>query len=60
IGLGSQLKVVEINGEIWVLGLATGSVSLLHRYQPGEWKERDFQSTEKVDGNFLDYFKSKL
>lgn len=60
IGNGSQLKVVEVNGEIWVLGLATGSVNLLHRYQSDEWKEREVQSTEKEGGIFLDYFKSKL
>lgn len=60
IGNGSQLKVVEINGEIWVLGLATGSVNLLHRYQSDEWKERKIHTPEREGGNFLDYFKSKL
>lgn len=60
IGNGSQLKVVEVNGEIWILGLASGSVNLLHRYQSDEWKEREIQTTEKEDGNFLNYFKSKL
>lgn len=60
IGSGSQLKVVEVNGEIWVLGLTSGSVTLLHRYQSDEWKERKNESPEKETGNFLDYFKSKL
>lgn len=60
IGSGSQLKVVEVNGEIWVLGLATGCVNLLHRYQSDEWKERKIQAPEREGGSFLDYFKSKL
>lgn len=60
IGSGSQLKVVEVNNEIWILGLTANSVNLLHRYQSDEWKERKNPSPEKEDGKFLDYFRGKL
>lgn len=38
IGLGQEIKVIEINDEYWVLGVSSQSVNLLHRYQKDEWK----------------------
>jgi flagellar biogenesis protein FliO len=37
LGQGSQLKVIEINNEVWVMGVSDGSVNLLHRYGKDEW-----------------------
>lgn len=55
IGMGQEIKVIEINDEYWVLGISSQSVSLLHRYQKSEWKAADsFPSagTEKQDSSF--------
>ncbi len=60
IGSGAQIKVLEVNGEIWVLGVTSTSVNLLHRYDKDDWKDRELEISDKVDGNFLNYFKSKL
>lgn len=60
IGSGAHLKVVEVNGEIWVLGVTSASVNLLHRYQSNEWKEREVTAPKDIEGNFLEYFKKKL
>ncbi len=38
IGMGQEIKVIEINEEYWVLGVSSQSVNLLHRYQKDEWK----------------------
>lgn len=35
----SQLKFLEINEEIWVVGLSESGMNLLHRYPKEEWKE---------------------
>lgn len=35
----TQLKFVEVNEEVWVLGVSETGVSLLHRYPKDEWKE---------------------
>lgn len=61
LGQGSQLKIVEINQEIWVLGLTAGSLTLLHRYPKEQWNneesvpikpvEQDFKSMVKLFGN---------
>lgn len=37
LGQGAQLKIIEINNEVWVLGLTTGALTLLHRYSQDEW-----------------------
>lgn len=39
LGQGASLKIVEINEEIWVMGITEGSVNLLHRYSKEEWSE---------------------
>lgn len=47
LGQGAKLKIVEINNEIWVMGVTESSVNLLHRYSREEWKE---QLTEDPPG----------
>ncbi|MEX2479018.1 MAG: flagellar biosynthetic protein FliO [Gracilimonas sp.] len=45
----SQLKFVEVNEEVWVLGLGEHGVNLLHRYSKDEWKEgKDELSTDPL------------
>lgn len=44
LGQGSQLKFVEINHEVWVLGLTAGSVNLLHRVPKAEWTDEHTES----------------
>jgi flagellar biogenesis protein FliO len=44
LGQGAQLKFVEINNEVWVLGLTAGNVNLLHRVPKGEWTDEHTQS----------------
>ena len=63
LGQGSQLKFVEINNEVWVLGLTPTSLNLLHRVPREEWQEdqinkpdivsepRDFKSIYKLFNN---------
>lgn len=47
MGQGSQLKIVELNNEVWVLGVTPSSVTLLHRYAKEEWEaNKDNQSLE--------------
>lgn len=36
---GQQLKILEINEEVWVLGTGSGGITLLHRYPADQWKE---------------------
>lgn len=40
LGENSQLKFLEINEEIWVVGMSENGINLLHRYPKAEWKER--------------------
>lgn len=63
IGQGIQLRIVEINEEIWILGVSPSSVNLLHKYSKDEWKPpakipqgeeisgSDFNSILKMLGN---------
>ncbi|MCR9133441.1 MAG: flagellar biosynthetic protein FliO [bacterium] len=62
IGQGVQMKVLEINEEIWVVGVSANAINLLHRYPKNEWKskpakqeeelsESDFNSIYKMLGN---------
>lgn len=58
-GHGVTLRVVELNGEIWVLGLTSSSVNLLHRYRKEEWMEKMPEQEAEVttENSFLDHFK---
>ena len=62
IGQGVQMKVLEINEEIWVVGVTANAINLLHRYPKNEWKsmptkqekelsDSDFNSIYKMLGN---------
>jgi flagellar biogenesis protein FliO len=39
LGENSQLKFLEINEEIWIIGMSENGINLLHRYPKSEWKE---------------------
>ncbi len=41
LGQGAQLKFVEINNEVWVIGVSTGSLNLMHRIPRDEWNENE-------------------
>ncbi|MGN8226763.1 flagellar biosynthetic protein FliO [Gracilimonas sp. BCB1] len=41
LGQGAQLKFVEINNEVWVMGMTAGSLNLLHRIPKSEWNENE-------------------
>ena len=61
LGEGAQLKIIEINEEIWVLGVTTNTVNLLHTYPKSEWKEQVSQSEKKSGSeSFRKIFGSKL
>lgn len=45
----AQLKFVEVNDEVWVLGLGEHGINLLHRYPKGEWNENRLGTAEKLD-----------
>lgn len=58
LGPGQFLKVMEINDEIWILGVGSGAVNLLHRYDKNEWKERSAPIEQPVENQgFLKMFK---
>lgn len=60
IGQGAQLKIIEINDEIWVLGISANAVNLLHRYTKQDWhpsKLSDPDSKVAPDNNFNSIFK---
>ncbi|MFP8488649.1 flagellar biosynthetic protein FliO [Gracilimonas sp. Q87] len=41
----AQLKFIEINEEVWIVGVAETGVNLLHRYSKEEWKEGETENT---------------
>lgn len=42
LGSGNELKIMDINGEVWVVGVSLqGPVQLLHRYSQEEWVEAE-------------------
>ncbi len=60
IGQGTQMKVLEINNEIWVVGVTANSINLLHRYPKEEWKSKSTptkQETEMSESDFNSIFK---
>lgn len=58
LGQGAQLKVIEINDEIWVMGVTEGSVSLLHRYAKEDWAGK-IESGEPIESSFYKMFKGE-
>ncbi|MCH8557592.1 MAG: flagellar biosynthetic protein FliO [Balneolia bacterium] len=59
IGQGAQLKILEMNEEIWVLGVTSSQVNLLHRYPKSEWKGT-IKPVKKTDSNFYKLLKNKI
>lgn len=59
LGNGAQLKIVELNGEIWVMGVTQQSVNLLHRYSKDEWNEEKepFEVPSEDDNSFSAIFR---
>lgn len=61
LGQGAQIKVVEMNDEIWVIGITSSQINLLHRYNEDEWKYKNEISSESgADNSFYNLFKKKL
>ncbi|WP_340103525.1 flagellar biosynthetic protein FliO [Rhodohalobacter sp. 8-1] len=58
LGQGAQLKVIEINDEIWVMSVTEGSVSLLHRYAKEDWKGK-IEHGEPIESSFYKMFKGE-
>lgn len=56
LGQGAQLKIVEINEEIWVMGVTTNNVTLLHRYPRNEWTGT-IEDPESDDSSFYQMFR---
>jgi flagellar biogenesis protein FliO len=59
LGEGVSLKIIKINQEVWVLGVTSQSVKLLHRYNENEWNEEMPVQNMKQE-NFMETFKKKL
>ncbi|REL38670.1 hypothetical protein DYD21_01600 [Rhodohalobacter sp. SW132] len=59
LGQGAQLKIVEINNEIWVMGITGSSVNLLHRYSRDEWTEKVEQEEPREESTFYKLFKGE-
>ena len=60
IGQGVQIKILEINEEMWILGVTSNSINLLHRYKKNEWhlsKIPDPDSEEISESDFNSIFK---
>ncbi|SHG14491.1 Flagellar biogenesis protein FliO [Fodinibius roseus] len=62
LGEGGQLKIIRMNSEVWVLGVTSASVNLLHRYAEDEWKETKdaYQTADTGTYTFGSLFRSKL
>ena len=56
---GNQLKILEVNDEIWILGISSGSIRLLHRYTKEEWKEPVSSDPKAGDRSFYNMFSGK-
>lgn len=61
LGQGAQIKVIEMNEEIWVIGITSSQINLLHRYSKDQWKDKmETPSEHGNDNNFYNLFKKKL
>jgi len=59
LGQGAQIKVIALNEEVWVMGITSTQINLLHRYSKEEWKHQVDHQTE-ADKSFYHVFKNKL
>lgn len=60
LGEGAKLKIIEINEEVWVVGVTSNSVNLLHRYTQEEWKEETHEQDSENKDLFGKLFKSQM
>lgn len=60
LGEGAKLKIIQINKEIWVVGVTSSSVNLLHRYSQEEWKEKNQEQDPENKDVFRKLFKSQM
>ncbi len=58
VGPGHQIKILEINEEVWVMGISPDAITLLHRYPKEEWKEPEPPKAGE-DRRFYDMFSGK-
>ncbi len=58
ISPGHELKVMEVNEEIWLLGISSGSIRLLHRYPKEKWKEPEISENQQGQ-SFYNMFSGK-
>ena len=58
LGQGAQIKIIEMNEEIWVIGVTSANVNLLHRCPKENWKEKT-DIPEAPEKSFYHIFKSK-
>ncbi|MCW9705366.1 flagellar biosynthetic protein FliO [Fodinibius salsisoli] len=60
LGEGAKLKIVEINQEVWVVGVTSSTVNLLHRYPREEWKEKSQEQDSKKKDVFRKLLKRQM
>lgn len=60
LGEGAQLKIIRLNNEIWVLGVTSSSVNLLHRYSENNWTEKTPNKNGGSGDKFRKLFKNHL
>lgn len=60
LGEGAKLKIVQINNEIWILGVTSASVNLLHRYPKNEWQETAPDNDQPGNDMFAKLFRSQM
>lgn len=62
LGEGAQLQIIRMNNEkeVWVLGVTSSSVNLLHRYTDEEWEESEKEHGKTASDTFSKLFRSKL
>lgn len=61
VGQGATLRILELNGEIWVLGITSSNVNLLHRCSKEEWRgdTADLKRNREKESSFSDYLKKQ-
>jgi flagellar biogenesis protein FliO len=60
LGEGAKLKIIQINEEVWVVGVTSNTVNLLHRYPQEEWKEETHEQDSENKDLFGKLFKSQM
>jgi len=68
LGNGQELKVIQINHEIWVIGITGQEITLLRSYAADDWDANIDMDTKvnsdlgsiRADQSFMSVFKEKL